>query len=52
MELWLKLRNYFLKLMIKFDNGFLCDTCKYNHPSDCTQPERPNSKECREYRHK
>lgn len=47
-----KIRDFFFKLMIKLDNGFLCDTCRYNHPSDCAVPGRPNVKECREYKHK
>jgi hypothetical protein len=30
-------------------SAFLCDSCRYNHPSDCTQPQRPNAKACDEY---
>lgn len=52
MDFLRRLKDAFLKLIIKLDNGFLCDTCKYNHPSDCIQPDRPNAKECREYKHK
>jgi hypothetical protein len=52
MNFWQKIRDNFLKLIIKLDNGFLCDTCRYNHPTDCRQPMRPNAKECGEYKHK
>jgi hypothetical protein len=52
MNFFQQLKDNFFKLLIKLDNGFLCDTCKYNHPNDCGHPERPNSKNCREYRRK
>ncbi len=29
---------------------FLCDACKYNHPSACSRPERPNARRCPDYR--
>ena len=28
---------------------FLCDTCKYNDPRDCSQPDRPNATTCPDY---
>lgn len=31
---------------------FLCDSCKYNHPNTCTQPDRHNALKCGEYRKK
>lgn len=52
MNFFRQIKDNIYKLLIKLDNGFLCDTCKYNHPSDCARPERPNAKECREYKHK
>ncbi len=48
-NLMVKIRNAFFKLMIKLDNGFLCDTCRYNHHSTCINPKRPNVKSCKEY---
>ena len=30
--------------------GLLCDTCKYNYPSACHRPERPNATRCPDYR--
>jgi|GEM_PF-4194091 hypothetical protein len=30
-------------------SGFLCDSCRYNDPRDCRQPQRPNAKACDEY---
>ena len=29
--------------------GFLCDTCKFDHPTACRRPERPNAKVCPDY---
>ena len=52
MSFFRQLKDNILKLMIKLDNGFLCDTCRYNHPNDCNQPNRPNAKSCGEYSHK
>jgi hypothetical protein len=52
MSFFKDLKDNFLKLLIKFDNGFLCDTCRYNSPRDCNQVERPNAKVCKEYSHK
>ncbi|HOD51871.1 MAG TPA: hypothetical protein PLM14_10665 [Candidatus Hydrogenedentes bacterium] len=31
---------------------FLCDNCKYDHPSACVRPERPNAVKCPDYRPK
>lgn len=28
----------------------LCDTCKYDYPSACGNPDRPNATSCPEYR--
>ncbi len=32
------------------DAPFLCDSCKYNHPSTCSIPERSNAEKCADYR--
>jgi hypothetical protein len=48
-EILNKIKDNFFKLLIKLDNGFLCDTCKYNHHSTCLNPQRPNVKNCKEY---
>lgn len=29
---------------------FLCDTCRYNYGSACTRPERPNARQCPDYK--
>jgi len=47
-----KLFDNFMKLLIKIDNGFLCDTCRYNDPKACSIPGRPNLKSCSEYSRK
>ncbi|MFH1074436.1 MAG: hypothetical protein V1752_05030 [Candidatus Firestonebacteria bacterium] len=31
-------------------DNFLCDSCAYDYPSACSHPERPNVKECGEYK--
>ena len=31
-------------------SGFLCDSCKYNHPNTCSLPDRPNATRCGDYR--
>ena len=28
----------------------LCDTCRYDHPNTCRNPDRPNATQCRDYR--
>jgi len=28
----------------------LCDTCKYDHPTACRNPERPNATQCKDYK--
>ena len=38
------------KWLISDRGGFLCDSCKYDHPSACRNPERPNAKVCGEYK--
>ena len=48
MSLLKKIRDSIMKLFIKMDNGFLCDTCMFNDPRSCSKPERPNAKECDE----
>ena len=30
--------------------GFLCDTCKYNHPNTCSIPDRPNATRCSDFK--
>jgi len=30
-------------------NVILCDTCKYNYRTACTNPDRPNATDCDDY---
>jgi hypothetical protein len=30
--------------------AFLCDSCRYDHPRSCKNPERPNATRCDDYR--
>jgi hypothetical protein len=32
------------------EKDFLCDTCRYNYGSSCSQPDRPNAIKCRDYK--
>jgi len=33
-----------------FGSGrILCDTCKYDYPSACRNPDRPNARKCKDY---
>ena len=36
--------------LIAFGDDFLCDSCKYNHASTCSRPERPNAERCDDYK--
>ncbi len=31
-------------------SGFLCDSCKFNHPNTCSLPDRPNATRCADYK--
>jgi hypothetical protein len=42
-KLWLKIKRF---LGMK---KFLCDTCRYDYPSACLNPKRPNATECTDY---
>ncbi|NOZ21807.1 MAG: hypothetical protein GXP25_12065 [Planctomycetes bacterium] len=42
----------FMRRLAEFFFGsarILCDTCKYDYPSACRNPERPNAQKCKEY---
>jgi hypothetical protein len=43
MSIWSKIRQFFLGKRI------LCDTCAYDYPNACTNPERPNATSCPDY---
>ena len=43
MKLWSKIKRFFL------GKRFLCDTCAFDYPSACTNPERPNATSCPDY---
>ena len=30
--------------------AFLCDSCRYDHPRSCRNPERPNATVCEDYK--
>jgi len=42
-QLWWRLR---------YHGEFLCDNCKYDYDSACKNPQRPNVKQCRDYKPK
>jgi hypothetical protein len=37
-------------LRFRCPTEFLCDNCKYDHPSACHRPQRPNAVKCPDYR--
>ena len=43
-----RLRQWWLRL--RCPTEFLCDNCRYDHPSACSHPERPNAVKCPDYR--
>ena len=32
------------------DERILCDSCRYDHPHACRNPDRPNATRCKEYK--
>ncbi len=30
--------------------GFICDSCRYDHPRSCRNPARPNASACDDYK--
>jgi hypothetical protein len=47
-----RLKMFFRKLFAMDGGEFLCDRCKYNHPSTCSIRERPNVRKCGDYKAK
>ena len=45
-----RLKKAFRKLIQ--GDVILCDTCKYDYGSVCTNPDRPNATDCEQYRKK
>jgi hypothetical protein len=43
MSFWSKIKQFFR------GKRFLCDTCAFDYPSACTNPERPNATSCPDY---
>lgn len=47
------LRRWWSKaISISKGGAFLCDSCKWNYGNVCTRPERPNARECPDYKSK
>lgn len=45
------LRRFWQWLMDVLGTGdILCDTCRYDHPNACRNPERPNATRCKDYK--
>jgi hypothetical protein len=43
--------RFWLNIRKKLGNPkLLCDTCLYDYPSACWNPERPNATECPDYK--
>jgi hypothetical protein len=43
-----RFRDWWLRF--RCPTEFLCDNCKYDHPSACKRPQRPNAVKCPDYR--
>jgi hypothetical protein len=41
------LRQWWLRA--RCPTEFLCDNCRYDHPSACHRPQRPNAVKCPDY---
>jgi hypothetical protein len=39
-----------LKKIFLVEEGFLCDTCRYDYREACKRPERPNATQCPDYK--
>lgn len=39
-----------IKRVLLGEAVYLCDSCKYDHPTSCRNSERPNAVQCAEYR--
>lgn len=44
MGFWTRFKQFFR------GKRLLCDTCAYDYPAACSQPERPNATSCPDYR--
>ena len=45
------LGRFWIWLMDVLGTGeILCDTCRYDHPKACNNPERPNARRCKQYK--
>ena len=47
--LWPKITNILRRILL-MDPVFLCDTCRYDYGTACSRPERPNARECPDYK--
>jgi len=45
-----QLRAWWLRM--RCPTEFLCDNCRYDHPSTCSHRQRPNATRCPDYRPK
>ena len=39
-------------LRVRCPSEFLCDNCRYDYPSACSRPQRPNATRCPDYKPK
>ncbi len=45
--IWRRIRQWWWQKSCPSE--FLCDNCRYDHPSACLRPERPNAVKCPDY---
>ena len=48
-RLWWRVKEVFRKILLH-DPKFLCDDCRYDYGNACTRPERPNARQCPDYK--
>lgn len=51
-NIWSRVKNLFCYPSPYGYHGFLCDSCKYDYRTACTNPKRPNVKKCSGYKRK
>jgi hypothetical protein len=39
-----------VKRVLLGEDAYLCDSCRYDHPTACRNSERPNATKCKEFK--
>lgn len=49
---WRRIAEALRRIFALDSKRYLCDSCKYDYPSACRRPERPNALKCPDYKKK